>query len=179
MLDFIFGHDCQICHTKTREYLISNEKGGRDIKTWLCRNHLISEFRRFFIVYPHKLLVCKPDEGWISYCYYDCQNFLMYGSAGIEHSDIDCRFSKSDQDAFIKIVGELSGKKCQSCDLEASVVYTTNKHWQGEFDIEKKYLCKNHAFDEIESLLISNSKFFRSGVYLPNNGDGVYVSEWL
>lgn len=180
MLNFLFGHECQICKNKTKEYLIDVSGGGEE-KTWLCRTHLISEFKKYFLAYPSKMVICQPDDGWNSYSFYDLKNFMEYGdvSSGPDvHIKFD-RFTKEGKNSLTSIIGDLSDKKCQGCFQNAEVVYLSEKHWNEKCDVEKKYYCKLHGFETIENSLINNNKQYTSGIYLPNNGEGLYISEWI
>ena len=44
-------------------------------------------------------------------------------------------------------------------------------------DLSEKNM--KHVFEKIESSLLHSTKPFNAGIYLPGNGSGLYVSEWL
>lgn len=179
MFGLIFGHECEICKNKTREYLISADNNtGKNI--WLCREHLISEFKKYFIAYQSKMAICQPNDGWTSYSFYTLEDFFSYGdSADNRPGNTINRFTQEDKDSLIKEFKDLSTQKCEACFANANTVYFSEKHWDGEDEPMRNYYCNKHGFEKIESSLLHSSKAFNAGIYLPDNGDGLYISEWL
>ncbi|MBI2617688.1 hypothetical protein HYW55_06145 [Candidatus Gottesmanbacteria bacterium] len=166
---------CFTCQKKTEDILIREG----DKHTPYCRNHLLHEFSKSFLQFPHKMVVFHPEQDR-KYCgtmypYYPISEFEAF------------YFRKEDRQIMEERLREIQGK-CSKCKNSASVSYYRKGvlQWDSSgpvmrsVNIPGEFLCTKCTLDRIEPDLRANKNpFADNGLFVPYKGEGVFVNTYL
>ncbi len=179
---------CKICGTMTKEeFYIDNKIFGNEhseitssksVKKYLCRGHLIEEFKKSFLAFPKNMIVFHPELEMV------CKNLYSYYTL----SDLKaCNFDNTIINNSEKLLSKIKGK-CSRCDSEAQILYFSKgvlKYHNYIPQIENinfedgKLYCSKHGLESIISDLQTNKSIFNEGLYAPFRDSGVYISTYL
>ena len=179
---------CEVCGTVTKEeFYIDNQIFGHEyseittnksVKKYLCRGHLIEEFKKSFLTFPNNIIVFHPELKKV------CKNLYSYYTL----SDLKaCSFNSAIINNSEKLLSKIKGK-CSKCDSKAQILYfpkgvlTYHDYIPQIEDInfeDGKLYCLKHGLEPIISDLQFNKNIFNEGLYAPFRDSGVYVSTYL
>lgn len=169
---------CKICHKKSSEKLIGDKLLGN-----YCREHLISEFSRFFLSSPFDVLAVElqpqvaETTGEIYY-FRPLQKTEDFGGRGK-------MWPESDKEIIRNLLESIQQRKCKICDQKAQILFVPKelapfkKYDSPSLDFIKfgEYFCKEDGLKRILPSLESNPKKFRFGLYIPFISSGLYMTD--
>lgn len=166
---------CATCQKETQDILVVDG----DKRVPYCRNHLLQEFSKSFLQFPHRMIVFHPEQDR-NYCgtmypYYPLSEFDTFN------------FSKEDRQAMEKIIREIKGE-CMKCKKDATVAYYRKGllQWDGtgpkmrNISSLGELLCKDCTLERIEpDLKINKNPFADNGLFIPYSSEGVFINTYL
>lgn len=166
---------CIHCQKETQDILVVDG----DKRVPYCRIHLLQEFSKSFLQFPHRMIVFHPEQDR-TYCgtmypYYPLSEFKTFN------------FLSDDTDAMQKIL-QIIDEKCAHCKKPATVVYFRKGilQWDSggpvmrEVNTLGESLCKSCSLKRIEPDLNTNKNpFADNGLFIPYSSEGVFINTYL
>lgn len=150
---------------------------GKKMKPF-CRQHLIQEFKKYFLNFPKKIVVFYPELEHKKGSY-------VYGNMSLDEMK-KRKVSLKTLELIEKSLKEIKGD-CMKCKKPASIAYFGQGvlQWGGgmwdyplleKITTEPQILCKECSFDEIEYSLRSFKDSFAEGLFIPFLTDSILTT---